>query len=295
MQEVARQRLEADVATREAGRVWGFSWTLCWTTPCATRASSRTRPRQRFSDLPIAAKVYALSQDIQAPTARTFTPQILLEQPYRTGEMKVNPYMAFAILPGKATLSPAVDRWTEQATEWTSSVTRSFYQVIYAPNHPQHGQTVTSTSTSTEVVGTSQKALEYLRQIDVAFEVTGFGSGEVLQSITFDGIPVQAKEGQLTADDTGKLSGTFTIPAGVPAGTKLVVFRGGEGGSTAQATFVGQGTLEVTTLRQVQTVTNTNIDPLAQTFMWTRRCNWPVWICGSRPGETAACGCRSAK
>lgn len=62
-----------------------------------------------FLTLPIAAKVYALSQDIQAPTARTYTPQILLEQPYRTGEMKVNPYMAFAILPGKATLTPP---WT---------------------------------------------------------------------------------------------------------------------------------------------------------------------------------------
>lgn len=87
------------------------------------------------------------------------------------------------------------------------------------------------------------------------------------QSIIFDGIEVSAKEGTVTADSSGKLTGTFTIPADVPAGTKLVEFRGGEGGSTAQATFVGQGTLEVTTLRQVQTVTNTNIDPLAQTFM----------------------------
>lgn len=160
-----------------------------------------------------------------------------------------------------------MDRWTEQATDWTSPVTRTFYKTIYAPRHPQHGQTVTSRSSSTEAVGTSQKALEYLRQIDVAFEVTGFGPGEVLQSIIFDGIEVSAKEGTVTADSSGKLTGTFTIPADVPAGTKLVEFRGGEGGSTAQATFVGQGTLEVTTLRQVQTVTNTNIDPLAQTFM----------------------------
>lgn len=228
-------------------------------------------------------------------TARTYTPQILLEQPYRTGEMKVQSVYGVRHFAGQGHADAAVDRWTEQATDWTSPVTRTFYKTIYAPRHPQHGQTVTSRSSSTEAVGTSQKALEYLRQIDVAFEVTGFGPGEVLQSIIFDGIEVSAKEGTVTADSSGKLTVTFTIPADVPAGTKLVEFRGGEGGSTAQATFVGQGTLEVTTLRQVQTVTNTNIDPLAQTFMLDKA----VQLAGvdsvdSRPGATAACGCRSA-
>ncbi len=267
LQEVARQRLEADVATREAGaRVGLFVDPLLDDSMRDQGIEQDAAIVNGFLTLPIAAKAYALSQDIKAPAARTHTPRVLLEQPYRTGEMRVNPYMAFAILPGKATLTPAVDRWTEQATAWTSAVTRSFYQAIYAPNHPRHGQTVTSTSTGTERVGTSQKALEYLRQIDVAFEVTGFGPGEILQSITFDGIPVQAREGQLAADAAGVIRGTLAIPAGVPAGVKPVEFRGDEEGSTAQATFVGQGTLEVTTLRQVQTVTNTSIDPLAQTF-----------------------------
>ena len=63
-----------------------------------------------------------------------------------------------------------------------------------------------------------------------------------------------------------KASGHFTVPANVPAGVKAVVFTGA-GGSTAQATFVGQGTLETTTLRTVQSVVNTYIDPLAQTFV----------------------------
>lgn len=267
LQEVARQRLEADVATREAGaRVGLFVDPLLDDSMRDQGIEQDAAIVNGFLTLPIAAKAYALSQDIKAPAARTFTPRVLLEQPYRTGEMKVNPYMAFAVLPGKVSLSPAVDRWTEQATAWTSPVTRTFYRTIYAPRHPRHGQTVSSVSTGTEAVGTSQNALEQLRPIDVAFEVTGFGPGEVLQAVTFDGIPVQAKEGTLTADAAGTIRGTFTIPAGVPAGAKPVEFRGGEGGSTAQATFVGQGTLEVTTLRQVQTVTNTAIDPLAQTF-----------------------------
>lgn len=58
---------------------------------------------------------------------------------------------------------------------------------------------------------------------------------------------------------------------------------------------MGQGTLEVTTLRQVQTVTNTNIDPLAQTFMLDKAVQLAgvdLWFTAR---ETAACGCRSAK
>ena len=49
---------------------------------------------------------------------------------------------------------------------------------------------------------------------------------------------------------------------------KSVVFTGA-GGSLAQSTFVGQGTLETTTLRTVQSVVNTLIDPVAQTFTLT--------------------------
>lgn len=269
LQEVARQRLEADVYARESGaRVGLFVDPLLDDSMRDQGIDQSAAVVNGFLTLPLSAKVYALSRDIQAPAARTFTPGVLLSQPYRTGTMKVNPYMAFAPLPGKVTLTPAVDRWTEQATDWTSSVTRNFYRTIYAPGHPQHGQTiVTGTSTSTETVGNTSSAIEHLRQIDVGFVLEGFGPGEILQSITFDGIPVEAREGTLTADESGKVSGHFTIPPNVPAGVKPVEFKGGEGGSTAQATFVGQGTLEVTTLRQVQTVTNTYIDPLAQTFV----------------------------
>lgn len=263
--EIARQRLEADAATREAGaRVGLFVDPLLDDSMRDQGIAQTASVVNGFLTLPIEAKAYGLSRDITKATARTFGVSVLLEQPLRTGEMKVNPYQAFAILPAKATLTPAVDRWTEQASNWTSPVTRNFYRQIYAPNHPQHGQTVQSVSRSTEVAGTSQEAVSHLRQIDVAFAIEGFGAGENLTAILFDGVPVQSREGPLTADAGGKLSGSFTIPKGIPAGAKLVEFRGN--GSTAQATFVGQGTLEVTTYRQVQTVTNTNIDPLAQTF-----------------------------
>lgn len=266
LMEIARQRLEAAAATREAGAKVGlFVDPLLDDTMRDQGIEQSAAVVNGFLTLPLTASAFGLSDDILKATARTFSPSVLLNQPLRTGEMKVNPYMAFAILPAKATLKPAVDRWTERASAWTSPVTRQFYQTIYAPNHPQHGQTVQSVSLSTEVAGTSQEAIDHLRQIDVAFEIDGFGAGEKLTAINFDGVAVEPKDGPLTADTEGKLSGVFTIPPDIPAGAKLVEFIGN--GSTAQATFVGQGTLEVTTYRSVQTVTNTNIDPLAQTFM----------------------------
>lgn len=71
----------------------------------------------------------------------------------------------------------------------------------------------------------------------------------------------------LTADSAGNLSGTLTIPAKIPAGTKAVQFEG-QGGSRAEAQFVGLGTLVTDVLQKVTTTTTIryNYDPLAQTF-----------------------------
>lgn len=255
LQEIARQRLESDVATREAGaRVGIFVDPLLDDSMRDQGLEQTAAVVNGFLTLPIRASVSGVSSDVKLPAARSSSSSVVLEQPLMTGEMKINPYLAFAVMPGKATLTPAVDRWTVTNTTWTSPVTKEFYRTIYAPTHPQHGSTVTSS------------AIEYLRQISIAFTCEGFGSGEKLSRVTFDGIAVTPAESGITADVSGKLSGHFTIPANVPAGVKAVVFTGA-GGSTAQTTFVGQGTLETTTLRTVQSVVNTYIDPLAQTFV----------------------------
>ncbi len=73
----------------------------------------------------------------------------------------------------------------------------------------------------------------------------------------------------LAADQTGKVSGKFTIPAGVPAGSKSVQFTGA-GGSHGEAVFVGQGSLTTQTLRQITSVTQWYYDPIAQTFTLER-------------------------
>ena len=75
----------------------------------------------------------------------------------------------------------------------------------------------------------------------------------------------------LTADASGKISGSFVIPAGVPTGAKLVQFSG-QGGSAAAATFIGRGTITIDELRAVQAIHTTTTDeyerydPLAETF-----------------------------
>lgn len=265
--EIARQRLESDVATREAGaRVGMFVDPLRDDSMRDQGIAQTAAVVGGVLTLPLAAKIYALSADIAVPKARSYTPRVLLSQPYKTGGMLVNPYQAFDPMPAEVALTPPVDRWTETKTEWTSGDTKRITNLVYAPNAWDHGATYTSTASTTETVGATTSELEYLRQIDVAFAIKGFGPGEQLQTIAFDGVVVPAKESALTADAAGALSGTFTIPADIPAGAKTVAFTGAAG-TTGSATFVGQGELTATTLRQVQTITSTIIDPLAQTFI----------------------------
>ena len=113
--------------------------------------------------------------------------QTLLEQPLRTGTVKVNPYQAFDPLPAKVELTPAIDRWTETQTTWLSDITRRFRSTrdggwaLYAGSN---------TTTTTETVSSSNTAVEYLREIDVEFSLAGFGPGEILDTITFDGVQV---------------------------------------------------------------------------------------------------------
>lgn len=67
------------------------------------------------------------------------------------------------------------------------------------------------------------------------------------------------------ANAQGVAQGKFTIPAGVPAGAKLVQFSG-SGGSTGRAVFTGSGTITDEVRRAVSTLIVNFWDPLAQTF-----------------------------
>ena len=260
-QEVARQRLEADVFTRESGARAGIFVDPLLNDDMRDQGLSQTAAVVNgVLTRPIEAMATALPNDVGAPTANPWTPSPLLAQPLRTGSMKVNPYMAFDPLPGRAVLNPALDRWTENQTNWTSAITQRF---DVSRDGYFHIVVDRQTSTTTETVNSTTSQLEYLREIDVAYHIEGFGAGEQLASATFDGIALAVSG---TADGNGTLDGSFRIPAKIPAGAKTVSFTG-KGGSRASAVFVGQGQLTVNTLRQVNTITTIWVDPLAQTFV----------------------------
>ena len=193
LQEISRQRLEADVATRESGaRVGVFVDPL-------RDDSMRDQGMEQTAaiidgdlTLPVGeVSVSALPGDVPALKARPFEVAVLLEQPYRTGEMQVNPYMAFDPLPARVTLTPAVDRWTETKTVWTSPVTQAFKRSTGTGGGSGWARVHhTETSTTAEAVSSSTSQLQYLRQIDVTFEIAGFGGGEPLEAVVFDGIDI---------------------------------------------------------------------------------------------------------
>lgn len=212
--------------------------------------------------LPMDVTLHQIGQAITAVQTTPYNAVPVLSQLARTGSMLVNPYGAFDVLPRKATLTPAVDYWTDVDTQWVNPIVLSLTPSQSAQN--KETQRVQSQSTA---------LLEHLRPIEVAFWLD-FPVNETLASVTFDGIAVDAQPlagGDLVATAEG-LRGTFTIPEGVPAGTKPVVFTGAAG-TVAETVFTGQGELLT---QSVSRVTVQLYDPLAQTFTLTA----PREICG---------------
>lgn len=178
-----------------------------------------------------------------------FEEEILIEQTAATSSMLINPYMNLVRMPAAMTLAPNVDFWTERVTEWTSPITQEF---TTAPNVPP-GQESFDT-----VVSETRREAQLLRQISVDFTIEGFGVGENLSALTFDGIDVNP--GGLSGDANGDVTGTFTIPAGVPVGRRRVRAEGAAG-SFAEAIFVGEGTIDVTVMRRVTLVARAGAPP----------------------------------
>ena len=206
----------------------------------------------------IAATVTQAGAAITAPQLLPFTVETLIEQAYRTGSMLVNPYQAYDPIPPSMRLDPAVDFWTDVVTTWGSEITQRFVN--------GSGNAVWVTTSSGVQVQSSTKDQDYLRQRSVGYTITGMGPGENLTGMTFDGIAVTPSA--TTANASGTLSGTFTIPANIPSGTKDVRANTA-GGLAATAAFTGRGQITTEERRNIVTTTMTFYDPLAQTFTLT--------------------------
>ena len=115
--------------------------------------------------------VTALGADITAPATLSYDLVPVLEQTLRTGKMAVNPYMAFDPLPAAVALTPAVDQWSSVSTQWASPVTQWM----------QAGPTIFTAD---------QRRWGTTELIEVRFEASGFGPGELVNAVTFDDLPV---------------------------------------------------------------------------------------------------------
>lgn len=138
--------------------------------------------------LPVAiTSVTRPPSDVTVRTSIAYALTPVIAQRLITGSVKVNPYMAFSPLPAGAALSPAVDQWTQVNTTWASPVTQ---RIINSYAWGGWGFTVNASNTATKVLSANTYQAEYLRQITVGFTLTGFGAGEILTGVTFDGIAV---------------------------------------------------------------------------------------------------------
>lgn len=139
--------------------------------------------------LPITPTLISPASDVSVPTTCNYVDNYALSQTSRTGSMKINPYQVFSPLPAVGMLTPAVDRWTDFSVTWTSPVTQFFTNAATLGN-PSFNPIAAQFTTITTVSTLASSVLAYLRQIPVHFRLEGFGNGEVLSSITFDGIAV---------------------------------------------------------------------------------------------------------
>jgi len=222
--------------------------------------------------LPVAVEPHLLSVDMAAPLTLSYTTITLLEQSLRTGSMRINPYDAFDPLPSDVVLNPAIDRWTDLSTTWLSPVTQNITEnqtrTVQRSSVQADGEAYERINVLTNEISYSSKPAEFIRQISVGFTIKGFEAGETIQTLRFDGIAVVPTN--LAAPTPGSITGTFMIPAKVPAGSKRVEFVGSHG-SYGVAIYSGIG-LEAQDVRQLVTVHTSGwvsffkVDPLAQTF-----------------------------
>ncbi len=197
---VAQTKLLTDASTREAAAKKGMFVDPFINDDTRDQGVTQTAAVLGYAlTLPIDGNAYSVSADVAEVTCCDFTLEPVLSQTSRTGEMKINPYMAFAVPPKPVTLTPDVDRWTETQTTWLSPITQkfivdnaikdSYHRKLYG-NNLAGWPSYTNTVNETVLVSSITSRIEHLRQIDIQFQVSGWGPGEQLTSLKFDGISV---------------------------------------------------------------------------------------------------------
>lgn len=197
---IAQQKLVSDLSTREASAKKGLLVDPFLDDNQRDQGLAQDAAVIGYAlTLPIEGDGSYVSADVTETTTCNYTLEPILTQTSRTGNMKINPYMAFAVPSKPITLTPAVDRWTETQTTWLSAITQKFIvdNAIKDKYHTKlYGTSLvgwpsyTTSTTQTNLASSISSRIENLRQIEVKFEVAGFGPNEQLSSMKFDGVSV---------------------------------------------------------------------------------------------------------
>ncbi|ASJ54400.1 DUF4815 domain-containing protein [Brevibacillus formosus] len=185
-------------------------------------------PREKTVQLAVENSFIEMQVNQAASTVRfherlitlPYTEEVLIDQPFATEIMNVNPYQVFGNL-ATIRLTPSHDTWVE-----TSTVTQSVW------GWWADWRSTGTTRTETKVILDEQ--VPFIRQREVTVVGEGFEPNSDNIKATFDGIPVNLTPingsaagtlpNTMRANAQGRFSCTFMIPANVRTGTREVYF-----------------------------------------------------------------------
>lgn len=258
---VAQERLKTDITSREVASKRGLFVDPFLDDDLRDQGIAQTAASFGGAlRLPVAARIHEFPA-LLAVQHLAFTDEVVISQLRETGEMKINPYQTFTPMPGRASLEPSVDIWTDKETIWSSPDTA----VFDPPDRGDNGNNTTITSVSLdatmELIRSTDVAAEFVRVRDINFRLEGFIEAEILSAVRFDGVAATfAADGPANSD--GVLTGKLTIPAGIPQGSKVVAFEGSVG-TKASSTYTARGTITVEEYR-LATALNGTVEELPQ-------------------------------
>lgn len=231
--------LEADIAARAASYPSGqFTEQFSDDSNRDTGEAQTAAVFDGIMQIPITPTL--TSVDLEAPQMLSFNEVSEIDQLFVTGCVKINPYQSFLPVPAQMSITPSRDFWTEVNEVWQSEETRTF------------GTGNRTLVENVEILeDTTVITARFLRQIPVAFEIRDLGAGEEVTTLEFDGVDVHP--GSLTANASGIVSGSFTIPSRVASGRRLLKAETAAG-RVARAAFRGEGVIETISLQRVTTL-----------------------------------------
>lgn len=229
-----------------------------------------------------------------------YTHEKVLNQPYATRTMLVNPYAVFNPMCLVA-LTPAIDNWVDtekivveqnktvtttlrrwwyhRGESWAEEERKKYQQLGFADGGESSawGQgKAQTTSVSQDII--FNEAIMYMRQIEVNLSASNFTPNENNIECYFNDtkIPLTATgstkagtaAGTVQAGANGKFTAKFTVPANTPCGSVEVLLKGAT--SSGSAVYQAQGRKQIMQETVLTTTTIVNpTDPLAQSFSFT--------------------------